>query len=164
MENSYYRYSRSAPFEGDPERAWETASNILMGNHFQVMHEEKDYLEFVGTVAMTSTQQSPLMGATRIRLTRREHSLLLIAELGGVQAMTRFLVIFLTMLMVALAALILALKGLSGAMLVLLPFVPWLVLVPLMARMMRQRTVAALDTLLANIAQAGAKVTLAGRT
>lgn len=170
-------YTQSVPFPGDIEKAFDYASVVLGTNGFRTTQRQYGVVEFAGP-GMYSTRQNPILGATQIRLRAAGDFLELEAVLGGVRAMQRFLTVF----PLAMAAGFLLLFGLVmgfafgqvfgvgfgvpfargwhwlafAAPLAVLPLAPWLFLSPVLTRKIRSRTVAALDTLLANI-QAAAR-------
>ncbi len=147
-------YEQSIEFHGDPVRAFAAASNILMPNSFKLVEKTLDHVVYEGA-GMISSCQSPLMGATRIRIEAKWDRLNLSAWLGGVRSMTWFLWIF----PFALAGVILTIFAAMGishlretGLIALLSISPWMVLSPLMSQWLKRRTERALDTLLSNLA------------
>lgn len=157
------RYSAALPFPGDAERAFDLALAALTALGFQLQTRSAHSLELRGP-GMHSSRQSPLVGASRITIQRGPGELSLEAELGGVQRMINFVNYFPLALVLGLGGVLyvvfsliwgqgrwsLAVGGAVGGNAAL-----WLLLGPLLARGMRQRTERALDALLANLAAVG---------
>jgi hypothetical protein len=149
----------------------EAALATLVSNGFAIMHRDKFSANLTGP-GLNSTKQNPLLGATNICLELRDQQLRLEAELGGVDSMQRFLTRFPLVLGLGLGLFFGVFGGIlfgrqfgvgfgvpwaQGAtwMLVaiggaLLPVAPWLVLSPMISRMIRMRTQNALTTLITN--------------
>lgn len=173
MENS-----NTIPFTGDVETAFETASRVLMANGFAVTEQRDRLMEFTGP-GMRSTKQNPILGASRIVMEADYDSLHLDAELGGVDQMRRFLTYFPQAMSAGFVLFFGVVMGFVFGQVFGMGFgvpfaqgwrwflfvvplataglAPWPVLAPLMVRGIRERTVAALDTLLNNMAAAGSR-------
>lgn len=157
------QYASTVPFEGDTARAFDLANAALTSLGFRISSRSESSLELTGP-GMTSTRQSALMGATRLRITRGSHDLSIEAELGGVQTMSRFVTLFPIGLSLFLCVLMLVqfsvLSDHRGGVVPVIAItgltaLPWLFLGPLMARHVHARTCRAIDALLNNMASAG---------
>lgn len=149
------------------------AIGILTNNGFAITQRGVSSVSLSGP-GMNSTRQNPIVGVSKITLTQRGGNITAEAELGGVDRMQRFLMWFPMLLGLGLAALF----GIGGGLLfgqqfgagfgvpwapgwqwllvatgiAMLPVSPWLVLSPLMSRMIRKRTQHAVETLVRNAA------------
>ncbi len=102
---------------------------------------------------MQSTSQPPLRGATQIKIETRNSRLALHAELGGVRFMRNFLIFFPPGLAIMLGGTfgLLTLGDSVSKGIVFAPLLialPWLFISPGMIRMIRNKTMNALDELL----------------
>lgn len=171
-------YTNSQPFTDDTEKAFETASRVLMANGFELVAQDGTSMEFTGR-GMNSTKQNPLLGATRIAIEADHGELHLDAELGGVERMRRFLTYFPQAMSVGFVLFFGVLMGFvfgqQNGMGFGVPFAPgwkwflfvvplataglapWPVVAPLMTKQIRKRTTQALDALLNNMAAAGTR-------
>lgn len=147
---------------------------VILANHgFTIIDRDEHSAHLVGP-GLHSTNQNPLLGASRIHLEVRDQQLCLQAELGGVNAMRRFMIRFPLLLGLVLGVFF----ALGGWMLGLpfpmglgvpgapewkwfalamagglLPVVPWLFLSPMIASIVRARTEKALASLVQNAVQ-----------
>ena len=165
-------FSTSATVLGTPARALHSAVTTLTNNEFAIVHCDDARATLTGP-GLNSTRQNPLLGATRIDLRVDDNRLDVDAELGGVDSMRRFLTWFPLLLGAGLGAVAgglffsqfgddLDLPWAEGWQRILfavgaamLPVAPWLVLSPMMARWICNRTQRALETLVNNAAHAG---------
>lgn len=143
---------------------------ILTNNGFAITDRDEHSAHLVGP-GLHSTNQNPLLGASRVHLEMREQQLCLQAELGGVHALRRFIIRFPLLLGLvlgvsfALGGWMLGLPfpmgvGVPGAREWkwfalamaggLLPVAPWLFLGPMIASIVRARTEKALTSLVQN--------------
>ena len=152
-------HATGAAVEVDPTVALDAAVDALAGAGFRLVGRTPSEAELTGP-GMTSSRQDPLVGASRISLSSGGR-LEAVAELGGISRMARFLRWFPPALGAALAVVLVAVFAASdlgydavigGAVIPLVATSPWIILGPVIARSLRQRTVAALDTLVANAA------------
>jgi hypothetical protein len=151
-------HTQSLDFRGDPAPAFALATATLTASGFRLVAQTARSLEFAGA-GMNSTRGNPLLGASQITLTADAGRIELQAELGGVRRMRRFLVV----LLLGLSLLDVVVFGLQfhvfqGApnwpKLLLVtagPIAPWIVLGPLLVRLIRRRTIKALHPLLFNM-------------
>jgi len=110
---------------------------------------------------MLSSRQNPLVGISRVCIHETSGNLSVEAEFGGIRRPTKYLVLFI----VGMAIFFLAFFGIMFSrqgqpikriiLTALAPFIPWPVLIPLMAIWMKSRTSKALDTLLNNMVTLG---------
>lgn len=165
----------STNLSGDTQLALDFAANVLATHGFTIERREPGRMEFIGP-GMNSTRQNPLLGASRIMLEAQSDRLSITAELGGVESMRRFMLVFPLVLGLGLGCGFAILNYLSivnfqffgvngvpvaapwaapmaGLLLGLLPTVPWLFLAPWIARRLQAQTRRALQTLLRNAAQ-----------
>jgi hypothetical protein len=156
-------YASTVPFDGNTAKAFDLASTALTSLGFRIVTRDDASLDLAGP-GMNSTRQSPLLGASRIRVTRGPRELALGADLGGVQWMTRFATFFPVGLSLCLGVGFLVLFGLlfgPGAWILVVGPVTgvnallWLVLGPVLGRRLRARTCQGIDALLNNMAVAG---------
>ncbi len=145
-------YHQTLPFRGDPARAIETARITLATHSFRIESRTDTELSARGP-GMYSSRQNPLVGVSRLAVSVRSGEIHLEAELGGSRFMTRFLYLFpfgialiisTVFLIVPMPRFALAIPWLAVS--------PWFILSPLMAGWIRKRTLAAIDTLLHNMA------------
>ena len=156
-------YTTAVPFDGKTAAAFDLAAAALTSLGFRIVARDDSSLDASGP-GMTSTREGALLGASRIRVTRKPRELAVDAELGGVRRMKRFLAVFPAGLSLGLLAVFFVVFGLvfdhrgwvvpvvaatvGNALL-------WLILAPVMARHVRARTCRGIDTLLNNMALAG---------
>jgi hypothetical protein len=157
------RYEKTVSFNGDADQAFEVAVAPLTSLGFRLTQRSPTAIEFEGP-GMKSSRESALMGATQIRVTARSRELALEAELGGVEFMSRFVRYFpLGLALVLFVGLGIAFAVAFGGRLGMTWMWPlaaaaggnvvlWLFLGPILASKFRNRTCAALDALLGNMA------------
>lgn len=146
---------------------------ILTNNGFTITDRDERSAHLVGP-GLHSTKQNPLLGASRIHLEMHDQQLRLQAELGGVNALRRFIIRFPLLLGLALGVMFalgvwmlgqpfpmgfgvpgakewkwFALAMAGGV----LPVTPWLFLGPMIASIVRTRTEKALTSLVENAVQ-----------
>jgi hypothetical protein len=153
-----------------PQDALKSALATLTSNGFAITRRDATSATLTGP-GLNSSRQNPLLGASRIDL-RIDNKLLQVnAELGGIDTMRRFLMWFPFLLGLGLGLVFVVIGGVVGqqsglgfgvpgaqgwrwaltAMVcAILSVAPWLVLSPVMARMFRNRTQRALETLVNN--------------
>ncbi len=166
-------FTTSSTTQGSSDGVLESAITTLTNNGFAITHRGATSVSLTGP-GLNSTRQNPILGASKITLVLRGNSIDADAELGGVDAMQRFLMRFPFLLGLGLGLLI----GVGGGLLfghqfgvgfgvpwaqgwqwmvvaiggAMLPVAPWLILSPLMAKMIRKRTQDAVETLVRNAA------------
>jgi len=147
-------YEQSIEFQGDPIRAFAATSNILMPNNFKLVEKTLAHVVYEGA-GMFSSHQSPLVGATQIRIEAKGERLILSAYLGGIRFMAWFLFLFpfaLALLLSGIFAVLELAPFREMALIAFLSVSPWIVLSPLLILWLKRRTERALDTLLSNLA------------
>ena len=162
-------YSVSLPANDDTFDSLTKVVRSLTSVGFSVVKQDERRVELRGP-GLRSTKQNPLLGATKIELRSTNRSVQMDAELGGVQTMQKFLTWFPPLLGLTLAVLFTLGGGITFGQafgigfgvpwapgwkwivvsfgFAFLPILPWLVLSPLMIRMIRKRTILALEKLL----------------
>ncbi|MFO0939889.1 MAG: hypothetical protein U0930_03905 [Pirellulales bacterium] len=160
--------------DSNGQHSLQVALAILANHGFKIVSHDSRSARLSGP-GLNSTKQNPLLGATSIQLVLEDHRLKLIAELGGVDSMRRFLMSFPFLLGLGLGLLF----GVGGGLLFgrnfgvgfgvpwaqgwnwmlftlalsVLPVAPWLFLSPMIAGSIRNRTQQALSTLANNAVQ-----------
>ena len=167
-------FSTSAVTTRPTDDVLQAALATLTNNGFAIVNCDKNSANLTGP-RLNSTKQNPLLGATAIHLELHGQQLRLEAELGGVDAMRRFLMRFPFMLGLGLGLFfgvaggvvfgrqfgvgfgVPWAQGLTWMLLAIgaamLPVTPWLFLSPMMSKMIRTRTQNALTTLVTNAVQ-----------
>lgn len=158
------RYSTSATSSKPMQSVLQSALVLLTTSGFEIVDRRENRVDLVGP-GLHSSRQNPILGASRIQLRIVDRELMLEAELGGVESMRRFLMIFPFALGLGLG-LAFAFLGAVGIMpplgvgfgaewvlrigMGILPVLPWLVISPLIANAIKSRTQRALDVLVRN--------------
>jgi len=152
----------TVPFSGDAGGALAAAQTILAMLGYAVTREGSGAIDATGP-GLRSTNQNPVLGASRLRIVASAGTLALEAEMGGVRSMRRFVWLFPPSLILGLI-LIFVMVGLLGGRGVpwtvlfpggLIQLALWVVLAPFLAGWIDRRTRTALGTLLGNVARAG---------
>jgi hypothetical protein len=147
-------YENTVPFDGDVGQALDTAMNTILPHGFRIINRSDSTLEAVGPGTLWTKGQDPLVGVSKLSISVPAREIRVDAELGGVTKIIKYLTVFI----VAMAVFFLILFGFifgqrQGAdiskviWMSLAPFVPWPVVIPLMAMWLKSRTCKALDTL-----------------
>jgi hypothetical protein len=87
------QYAASLPFRGQPDRAFSLAEASLTSIGFRLTGRTPELLEAAGP-GMSSTRQSPLVGASCIRLRAGQGTLAMEADLGAAHGLARFAIFF----------------------------------------------------------------------
>ncbi len=157
------QYTGSLPFKGNADKAFGLAESALTALGFRLTQRTTSSLEMTGP-GMNSSRESALVGASRVHVNKGNGELTMEADLGGVQRMARFVMLFPISMCLFLALLfgvvftavfgpgnwMYAVAGAIGANALV-----WMVLGPWMARRFHKRTCDGLDTLLANMVAVG---------
>ena len=150
-------YEKVIHFGGNIEKALEVARGTLLPHGFTVIENTERSVELAGPGSFLVKGQDPLVGVSRISISETNNELSIKAEFGGIHKTVKYMIIFI----IGMAAFFLVLFGMilnkEGAsthklLLPLTPFIPWPVIIPLMAMWMRSRSSRALDALLSNMA------------
>lgn len=115
-------------------------------------------MELIATGMPWSKSQVPLFGVSKVRILGTTGNLSIDAEFGGIRKTIKF-VIFLILglavfFLVTFGILFTIIQGQPAGKIILIsvaPFIPWPVIIPIMAKFMRWRTSRALDALLHNM-------------
>lgn len=167
-------YQTSAETTGRTHDVLHDAVVTLTNRGFVIVRRDENFAELNGP-GLYSIKQNPLRGASRIHLERQGQQLNLDAELGGVDAMRKFLLWFPLTLGLGLGVIFGVFGGFAfgrqfgvgfgvpwargwmwllaafgGAM---LPVAPWLLFSPIMSKVIRARTEQALESLVQNATQ-----------
>lgn len=145
-------YTSSVPFKGSVSSAIEAARLHFMANGFRLDQPSETELIATGR-GMYSTKQNPITGVSHARISVSPDSIEIVAELGGVKFMRKFLYIFPPALAGCLALIFAFIPDVPGyaPFMAILPVLPWVILSPLMAGWIKNRTIRALDTLAHNM-------------
>ena len=156
-----YVYEKAVTYSGDALRALDHAQAVFTALGFTNFETSNVFLTGKGP-GMTSTNQPPLRGASKIRIESGNSRLSHHAELGGVRFMRNFILFFPPALVKFLALLFYGLSfnlELPNASLrigmLLLMAAPFTILGPIMIRNIRNRTTDALDSLLEDMQAKG---------
>jgi hypothetical protein len=156
-------YANATPFSGNTAKAFDLAVAALTPLGFQIAARDQATLDLTGP-GMNSTRQSSILGASRIQIARVQNELAADAELGGVQRITRFVTLFPIALILLLGLVFVVVFGLTMnnqnwvlpvAVVVAGNGLLWLILGPVLARYIKNRTCRGIDALLHNMAVAG---------
>ena len=159
------QYTTAVPFNGNLASAFDLAIAVLTSNGFWIVAKNSSSVDLVGP-GMSSSRQSPLLGASRIQLAGDRSELSAHVELGGVQRMSRFILffpaglsLFLFLVIVGIFAVVqpqsLGLAAaITGAVTVANVFI-WLLLGPPLTRYIQARSCRAIDALINNMAAVG---------
>ena len=156
-------HESSAPLAGDSDKALDFALGVLTGAGFRLTDRAPTSIETTGP-GFHNSRESPLRGASTIRIEDRNGALNLYAELGGVEWMAKFLTWFpnLMCLGVGIVLTIVFLLTMGPGWwiglvvgIVAADAMLWLVLGPFIAKKLEARTRTELDTLVVNAAGIG---------
>jgi len=145
-------------FHGDPQRAFATALQNLLPLGFQI-EEQSAYRLVVHTPDLNSTRQNALLGVSRAEFSADQGSLKVQAAMGGVDRLTRSLLFIIlglgafdTVLFTGLWFFLDKLR--EHVWLLAMPalaLLPWIIITPIVIRLIGKRTREALHTLLENM-------------
>ena len=155
-------YEKTVPFSGNPEKALEVARNVFIQHSFEIVTNSNSAVELRGTRTLWVKGQDPLIGISKVNIRGSSDSLSIEADFGVVRKSVKYLALFI----VGMAVFFLVTFGIlftiiqcepasKTILLSLAPFVPWPILIPLIAKFMKFRTSRALDALLHNMAVVG---------
>jgi len=153
-------YEKTAPLSGNMKKALEVAKNVFIQHNFQIVHDSDIEVEFTGP-GMLSSRQNPLVGISRVCIRGTSGNISIEAEFGGIRRLTKYLVFFIVgmaIFFLVFFGIILPKQGQPADKIILIslaPFIPWPVIIPLMAIWMKSRTAKALDTLINNMIALG---------
>ncbi|MHC4536932.1 MAG: hypothetical protein ACYS6K_23540 [Planctomycetota bacterium] len=149
-------YKTTVSFTGSSSAAMEAARLQFMANGFKIDQSSDEKLVVTGP-GMYNNQQNPIVGISHAKITISSSAIEICAELGGVKFMQMFLYIFPPALGIFLALVFACIPSFPrrASLTAILPVLPWVVISPLMARWLKNRTTKAVDTLVHNMACAG---------
>ncbi len=153
-------YEKTMPFSGNMEKALEVAKNVFIQHNFQIVRDSDTEVELTGP-GMLSSRQNPLVGISRVCIRGTSGNLSIEAEFGGIRKLTKYLVLFIVgmaIFFLVFFGIILPKQGQPADKIILIslaPFIPWPVIIPLMAMWMKSRTAKSLDILTNNMIALG---------
>ena len=147
-------YKYSASYNGSRAAAFDAARAALLALGFEMTTDSEGELHADGP-GMHSSQQASLLGVSHIRFRAGSSRIRATATLGGVRKMIAFICVFPPGLALFLAA-IFALLGQENWWVAFLAVSPWVILSPLLSRVMQRRTTHAVDALGRSMALAAA--------
>jgi hypothetical protein len=148
-------YERTMPV-ADSEKAVDAAANVFIQHNFQIVEKSETAIELTGP-GMISSRQDPLVGISKIRISKSSGSLSVEAQFDSIRRLIKYLAIFIVgmgVFFVILFGILFTRQGQSMGIIVLIslaPLAPWPVLLPLITIWLKSRTARALDVLLSNI-------------
>lgn len=147
-------YDHTENFPGDSSAGLKNIAETFTQLGFRIVHRDGQSVRMTGP-GMNNTRQSPLVGVSALTLEARPGSLRLEADFGSLDRLMKFMGIFIA----AMALFFLVLFGFLfrgrpnfSLWTVVLPFLPWPVLYPIIRSVLRRRLARALDNLLHNAA------------
>jgi hypothetical protein len=144
------KYAASTTITGSPEIALARIRDALLANGFTITTARSTELTTTGP-GMMSNKENPIRGVSAATFLTQGGQLHVTAELGGAAFLGRFAIYFplgLGLFFVILFGWGRFSSGPAGILTPLLSVAPWLILGPLIARMIRKRTEKAIDALL----------------
>jgi len=150
-------YEKTIHFNGNTDKALEVARNTFLPLGFTIIKNNNKCIELTGPGTLWTKGQNPLVGISKISVTRSGNELSINTQLGGIHNTIRFLIIFIigmSIFFVVTFGIIFNRQGtpFQRFFLPLAPFIPWPAIIPLMALFMKSRTSKSLDALLNNMA------------
>ncbi len=149
-------YTFSEPYRGRAGAAFDVARPALLALGFDLRTESSSELHAKGP-GMQSTQQPALLGVSAIRFVVASSSIRAEAVLGGVSRMMTFIYLFPPGLAAVLAASF-ALAGMQHWWVALLTAAPWVLIAPLLASVVKRRTMRAVEALVRSMAREGERI------
>jgi len=145
-------YEKTIPFNANIGRAFEIVRNTFLPLGFAIIKNTNESIELTNTSTLWTKGQNPLVGISKISVVAANDSLLVNAEFGTLRKSILYLILFILGMMIFFAVVFgITFKEKVPAYNILAPFIPWPVVIPLMAIFMKSRTSKSLDTLLANL-------------
>ncbi|MCP4610090.1 MAG: hypothetical protein GY845_15385 [Planctomycetes bacterium] len=149
-------YKTKVSFTGSSSAAMEAARTQFIANGFKIDQSSDEQLVVTGP-GMYNNQQNPIVGISHATITISSSAIEICAELGGVKFMQMFLYIFPPALGIFLALVFACTPNFPrrASLTPILTILPWVVISPLMARWLKNRTTKAVDTLVHNMVNVG---------
>jgi hypothetical protein len=147
-------YSHTQDYPGDSTRALEHIVETFSQLGFRIEKRDPRSVQLTGP-GMNNTRQSPLVGVSALSIEARPGSIALAANFGAIDRLLRLMSIIMLSLLVfllVLFAFVFRDNPDYHMWITLLPFLPWVVLHPLLRSILRRRLKRALDNLLHNVA------------
>lgn len=154
-------YEKTIYFNGNTGKAFEVARNTFLPLGFSIAKNTDEFIELTGPGTYWTNGQNPLVGISKISVTETNNKLVIKSEFRGIQKTVKYLIIFIismSIFFLVLFGILFNKQDMSAQKLLLLvlgPFIPWAVLIPLMATWMKSRTSNSLDALLNNMVTLG---------
>lgn len=155
-------YEKTIPFSGNLEKSLEVARNVFIQHSFEIVNSSNSTLELTGTFTLWTKGMDPLNGISKVSIRGTGSELSVEAEFGGIRKTVKYIAIFILGLavffLVTFGILFCVIQGQPANKIILIclaPFIPWPVIIPLMARFMKYRISRALDALLHNMSVVG---------
>jgi len=150
-------YEKTIHFNGNTEKALEVARNTFLPLGFTIIKNTNECIELTGPGTFWTQGQNPLVGISKISVSRSGNELSINARFGGIHKTIKFLILFIigmSIFFLVMFGLIFNRQGtpFQRFFLPLAPFIPWPAIIPLMAIFMKSRTSKSLDALLNNMA------------
>lgn len=147
-------YKQTVTIQSDGKALLETAMQLLMAQSFSIIKKESFYLEVIAGVEVHSSNQNPILGASKIILTVSGRQLTVSAQLDGYKKLIRILSIMMVVMAIGFVAMAYFLPNEGSdykAYYAAAPLLPWVFLMPMLGKIFKKRTVKALDTFVTNL-------------
>jgi len=153
-------YEKTIHFDGNIGKALEVAINVFLPHGFTITKKTDEFIELTGPGTLWTQGQDSLIGISKVSVSGTNNELSIKAEFGGIWKTIKYLVIFIigmSIFFLVFFGIMFNKQGVSTHkfLLSLAPFIPWPVVIPLMAIWMKSRTSHSLDALLNNMATLG---------
>lgn len=150
-------YRNTITITGETQSVLKTAMQMLMAQGFSVLKREEQYLELQGLNAHSSNQNA-LLGASKVTISATGQRIVVSAELKGYDNLIKILSIMMVVMAIGFGLMAYFLPNEDSSynpLYAVLPLLPWVFLMPFLAKIFKKRTVKALDILVANLAVLG---------
>ena len=155
-------YEKSEPFSGSPAKAIDFVAVLLASSGFRIEERSDTTLRAKGSWFLTSTTKNNMFGVSMLKLQATGGLLRAEATIDAAKRLLQLLGLILSIVFVATTTVFLfvPMRNHHGELLptdqrleiLLLPYIPWLVLGPLVAWIFRSRARKTVDNLLHNAA------------
>ncbi len=152
-------YQKTEPFNGDKQKTFDLAKNILFAIGFEMLNQSDFALEFINKQMLLSGRQNPLSGISYLSIQIHGNQIEAQAGFGNLRKMFKFLAVFL----IAMAMFFIVLfsivfkdnpNDIPVSLIAAAPLLPWIFIGPTMYFFFKKRTQNAMDILIKNIAAA----------
>jgi len=143
-------YEKSVPFNGEASKSVELARSVFFQHSFRIVSNEASAVEFWGPGTIWVKGQDPLAGISKVSIEAGHDKVSIRADFGGTRKTIKYAAFFLVSLALFFVVFFGILFGVRGEPVMniilfsLVPFAPWPVILPLMAKWMKSRTSRAL--------------------